>query len=163
MGSRSMVIVAGLSLLGCASGGGRGQVPDAGTSGTCPSPLQASVAAPTFTAHVLPALRSGCGSSTTACHGGTIPAGHVSWDDSRTASAVLADLADAPASNAPPGWRRIQPGQPDVSWLLVKVTQDCPGGTGGNCYGHRMPLGSPNLCPAAVDNLRRWVQAGAPL
>lgn len=154
-----------LVLSGCGSGSGGGNPvvpPPVGTE-TCPKPLDVALDAPTFSAHVLPALRAGCGSSTTACHGGAAPAGHVSWADSRAAAAVLADLVDVAPSNAPSGYARIKPRQPEASWLLVKVTQDCPGGTGGNCYGHRMPLGSTNLCTTAVDNLRRWVQSGAPL
>ncbi len=150
-----------LAMTGCASGG----APDPGgvVRGTCPPTLAAAVSEPKFTTHVLPGLRAGCGSSTTACHGGVSPSGHVSWGEGRTASAILADLVDVTPSNAPVGYVRVAPGRPDGSWLLIKVTQDCPGSSGGGCFGHRMPLGADNLCGPAVDNLRRWIQSGAPL
>lgn len=167
MSIRLICLAAGLLLLsGCGSGSPSPAPQAPPASSTCPPPLDAPLAAPTFTTHVLPALQSGCGSTTTACHGGLgIPNGHVSYftGQGRTAAMVHQELVGATPSDAPVGWERVKAGDPDHSWILEKLTKDCPGGTGGNCYGHRMPLGNPPLCPTAVDNLRTWIRSGAPL
>lgn len=156
-----------LLLVGCGGGGDAPPVFSVPVvPATCPSPLDRVVANPTFAAHVLPAIQTSCGSSTVACHGGTgVPSGHILWAtfSGRTAAQVRADLVDVAPSNAPAGWKRVAPGDPERSWLLEKLSRDCPGGTNGNCFGHRMPLGAPNACPELIENLRTWIRNGAPL
>jgi hypothetical protein len=53
---------------------------------------------------------------------------------------------------------QIEPGDPDKSYLLRKVsgTQLDAGGTGG-----RMPLGRPPLSADELATLRRWIEQGA--
>ncbi len=147
-----------LVALGCggtdASGGG------GAPASTCP--IATVPAHPTFTADILPALQSSCGSAATSCHGGPTAVGHVDYSTplGRTAADVRADLVGVPPANAPPGYDRVRAGDPAHSWIVEKVTSDQPGGTG---HGARMPLGRPDLCQATVDTLVAWISAGAPL
>lgn len=126
---------------------------------TCPVPV--AIAAPTFSADVLPRiLHTSCGAgSVQSCHGGTSPPGKVSWDPARTAAEVLADLVGVAPANAPGGWMRVAPGDARSSWLVEKVTEDYPGGSG---YGARMPYSLPNLCDPTVQTLVNWIARGAP-
>jgi hypothetical protein len=139
---------------------GQGQDPPAAT--TCP--IQTEIAAPAFSAHVLPMLRSTCGAnSATSCHGSPSPVGHVSYAPSLAAAEVHAQLVGVEPSSAPPdaGWMRIAPGDAARSWLVEKVTSDDPGGV-GQAYGNRMPYGLPNLCDPTVQTLVNWIERGAP-
>jgi hypothetical protein len=134
--------------------------PAADAAGTCP--IVAAPAHPTFTADILPALQSSCGSQATSCHGSPSAAGHVDYSTplGRTAADVRADLVGALPANAPPGFLRVTPGDPAASWIVVKISQDQPGGSG---YGARMPLGRPDVCAATHDAIVAWIAAGAPL
>ncbi len=154
---RSIAIAVMLAVLGC---GGTDPSGPGGAASTCP--ITVVPAHPTFTADILPALQSSCGSAATSCHGGPTASGHVDYSTSlsRTAADVRADLVGVPPANAPPGYDRVRAGDPAHSWIVEKVTSDQPGGSG---YGARMPLGRPNLCPATVDTLVGWITAGAPL
>jgi hypothetical protein len=128
---------------------------------TCP--ITVAVAAPTFSGHVLPMLRSTCGaSSATSCHGTPSPVGHVSFAPSLGATEVWNQLVGVDPSNAPAGagWKRVAAGDVAHSWLIEKVTRDDPGGT-GQAYGNRMPYGLPNLCAPTVQTMRNWITAGA--
>lgn len=131
-----------------------------GTSDTtCPIP--SAVAAPTFTRDILPALQMSCGSKTSTCHGGNAPTGHVAYstDPPRTARDVFDDLTVPSPSNAPALFpHRVTPGDPMHSWLVEKITQDQPGGSG---YGARMPSGLPDVCPSTVTTITAWIQQEA--
>jgi hypothetical protein len=145
------------ALLLAAACGGDGPTPASPT--TCPIPL--APAHPTFAADILPAIQPSCGAATTTCHGGPTAYGHVDYSTSlaRTARDVHDDLVGATPANAPPGFRRVAPGDASHSWVVAKVTQDQPGGAG---YGARMPLGRPNLCQPTLDALLAWIADGAP-
>jgi hypothetical protein len=151
--------------VGCGAGGGGGGGGGSSSGGpgqtTCPIPT--AVAHPTFRGDVLPMLRMTCGAnSAISCHGTPSPRGHVSYAPELAAHDVWAQLVNVDPANAPAGegWKRIAAGDPDHSWLLVKVTQDDPGGA-GQAYGNRMPLGLPDLCDPTVETLRNWVAQGA--
>jgi len=60
------------------------------------------------------------------------------------------------ASTQQPGLRRVQPGDPDVSYILHKVE-----GRGG-ITGRRMPFNPPYLTAGQIRILRRWIEIGAP-
>ena len=145
------------ALLLAAACGGDGSGPASPT--TCP--ISIAPAHPTFTADILPAIQPSCGAATTTCHGGPTAYGHVDYSTSlaRTARDVHDDLVGATPANAPPGFRRVAPGDASHSWVVAKVTQDQPGGAG---YGARMPLGRPNLCQPTLDALLAWIADGAP-
>ena len=103
-----------------------------------------------------------CGSASSSCHGAvTVPSGHFSWatGSGRTAQNVYDDVVNVPPSNAPVGFLRVKPGDVPHSWLIEKVSSDQPGGLG---YGARMPLQGQNLCTTTIDNLKTWIQNGAP-
>jgi hypothetical protein len=59
------------------------------------------------------------------------------------------------ASNEVPGLKRIDPGNPDQSYLVQKIS-------GTAAVGGRMPLGQAPLPQDRIDLIRRWVAAGAP-
>jgi hypothetical protein len=149
------------ALAGC--GGGGAEPPASPT--TCPIPV--AVAAPTFSGHVLPALRASCGAgSAISCHGDNPLVGHVSFAPSLSAAQVRDQLVGVVPSSAPSSaptgrrWERVAAGDPSSSWLLEKVRKDDPGGV-GLAYGNRMPLGLPNLCDPTVQTFTTWIALGA--
>lgn len=103
-----------------------------------------------------------CGSASSSCHGAvTVPTGHFSWATgaNRTAQDVYNDVVNVPPTNSPSGYMRIKPGDVAHSWVIEKVSSDQPGGLG---YGARMPYAAAPLCQTTIDNLKTWVQNGAP-
>jgi hypothetical protein len=129
------------------------------TDTTCPIPTR--LAAPTFNRDILPALQQSCGSRTGTCHGGNAPTGHVAYstDPPRTGRDVYDDLTRPPPANAPATFpHRVTSGDSTRSWLVEKITQDSPGGSG---YGARMPYGLPNVCPPTVTTITDWIDQGA--
>jgi hypothetical protein len=146
---------------GCGGGGGGGGDAGGGGDGETTCPIPAAVANPTFRADVLPMLRLTCGAnSAISCHGTPGPRGHVSFSPALSPEDVYAQLVNTAPANAPAGYQRIAAGDPGHSWLLVKVTEDDPGGA-GQAYGNRMPLGLPDLCAPTVQTLFDWVSQGA--
>jgi hypothetical protein len=53
-----------------------------------------------------------------------------------------------------PGLRRIQPGNPDLSYLIQKLE-------GRAAVGGRMPLNSPPLPQTTIDVIKQWIREGA--
>ena len=126
---------------------------------TCPIALAPSH--PTFSRDILPALQQSCGSKASTCHGDVYAPSHLIYStvSPRTAQDVYADLVNATPTNAPPGYLRVTPGDPAHSWIVAKITEDEPGGTG---YGARMPYGAPDVCPETVKAFTSWITDGAP-
>lgn len=54
-----------------------------------------------------------------------------------------------------PEFVRIEPGDPDNSYLVRKVE-------GSNIVANRMPLGAAPLDQEQIDLIRQWVTDGAP-
>jgi hypothetical protein len=71
-----------------------------------------------------------------------------------TAGHSFASLVDV-ASIEAPTMKRIDPSDPDNSYLVLKI-QGSPG-----ISGQRMPLGGGALSQAQIDEVRAWVAAGA--
>ena len=139
-GSLALVPVCTLALVGCAGNGegldANGRPVDAG-----PIPL-----APTFESIQQNVFTPIC----TQCHAGaTAPVG----------MRLTADVSYAMIVNVPsvevPGLRRIQPGDPNASYLVQKIE-------GRAAIGGRMPLNGTPLPQATIDVIRQWVAAGAP-
>jgi len=151
--ARGLVPLATL-LAGCGGAAGTG-----GPSATCP--IATAPATPHFAADLVPALGASCGAGSSTCHGSP-PDGHVSFATGATRAAhdVWLGLVNVVPANAPAGegWLRVAPGDVAHSWLIAKITEDQPGGSG---YGARMPLGAPDLCGPTVDAFARWIAAGA--
>lgn len=113
--------------------------------------------------------------SIASCHGSSGVA-----DLSLTASANLRDtLVGVPACEVP-GMNLVEPGDPERSWLWIKLTGKMtsaqngdleadpswgePGkGCGAIGFGKRMPRVAPySLSQAQLDQVRAWILAGAP-
>ena len=71
--------------------------------------------------------------------------------DSANSYALLVNVA----SNEVPALLRVNPGNPDASYIVQKIQ-------GNAAVGGRMPLGGPNLPQDRIDLVRRWISAGAP-
>lgn len=54
-----------------------------------------------------------------------------------------------------PALQRVQPGNPDTSYLVQKIE-------GTAAVGERMPLGGPPLPQSSIDLVRQWISQGAP-
>jgi hypothetical protein len=54
-----------------------------------------------------------------------------------------------------PGLLRVAPGDPDGSYLLMKVSGD------PRIAGERMPYGGPYLETGEIEAIRAWIEAGA--
>jgi hypothetical protein len=87
----------------------------------------------------------------TGCHvGANAPQGLRL--DAANSYALLVNVA----SSEVPSLMRVNPGNPDASYLVQKIQ-------GNAAVGGRMPLnGPPYLSQAQIDLVRRWISAGAP-
>jgi hypothetical protein len=107
--------------------------------------------APTFAADVQPIFTASCAFS--GCHGGASPAQGMNL----SAGQAYANTVNVP-SNELPGMDRIEPGDPDQSYLVNKI-QGTQGDVGGS--GQRMPLGGDPLSDTDINTIRAWITAGA--
>jgi len=105
---------------------------------------------PTLSGDVQPILTANC---TTGCHGGTQPILGQNLSEGQTISTTV-----NVASTELPTMDRIEPGDPDNSYLVQKIqgTQASVGGT-----GERMPLGRDALTQEQIDIIRAWIADGA--
>ncbi len=60
------------------------------------------------------------------------------------------------ASSAGPNQPLIKPGDPENSYLFLKITG------ASSILGNRMPLGRPALSDAYIAAVRTWIERGAP-
>lgn len=109
---------------------------------------------PSFSEDIQPVFSGSCAFS--GCHG----------DNANPAQKPMALLAGQAYDNIVgvssaelPGMDRIEPGEPDESYLIHKI-QGTQGTVGGS--GDRMPLGSAPLAPSTIELIRQWVEDGAP-
>ena len=86
----------------------------------------------------------------TQCHiGATAPEGLRL--DAANSYALLVNAQSAEV----PSLMRVNPGNPDASYIVQKLE-------GTNAVGARMPFGGPYLSQDRIDLVRRWIAAGAP-
>ncbi len=136
---RGLSILAALTLTSCGGGGGGGSAPPSNTGGGTP-PLQANF--DSIQDNVLTAI---C----TSCHiGASAPLGLRL--DAVNAFALLVGVASAQV----PGLLRVDPGDPNNSYLIQKLE-------GTAAVGGRMPLGGSALAQADIDVIRQWIADGA--
>lgn len=90
----------------------------------------------------------------TSCHGGGSPAANLNL----TAEVAYVNLVNAPSTSVP-SLMRVNPGNPQLSYLYLKVT-DQHLENGGR--GRPMPLGGVRLADADVAEIERWIADGAP-
>jgi len=72
--------------------------------------------------------------------------------DAANSYAMLVNVA----SSEVPGLLRVNPGNPDQSYIVQKIS-------GTAAVGGRMPLGQAALPQDRIDLIRQWIAAGAPL
>jgi hypothetical protein len=84
------------------------------------------------------------------CHAGTAPASGLDLSPASSWTAVHQVSVEQPSL------RRIEPGSPARSYMILKVRGD-PAITGS-----RMPLGGPYLTDSQLQLLIDWVRRGAP-
>jgi hypothetical protein len=105
-----------------------------------------------FCADIQPIFTASCALS--GCHAGPAPQlGQNLAPGNAYASIVNVPSVEAPALD------RVEPGDPDASYLVHKIqgTFASVGGSGG-----RMPLGQGALPQEDIDRIRAWIVAGAP-
>jgi hypothetical protein len=122
---------------------------------------------PPTTADVQAILNTSC----IGCHGATNPRAGLSWINVRTVvdAGITDDTLFGECIDAPPV-RIIAPGNPDGSYMILKITPGIVTCAGQPCLstppcrtGSQMPLGVPAGLPAAqIETIRRWIAAGAP-
>lgn len=86
------------------------------------------------------------------CHAGSAPAASMNLA-AGTAYTSLINVNSTQFS----GWKRVVPGDPGASMLMVQL-----GGEPGPELEGTMPWGEPKLCDPLIDSVRRWIAAGAP-
>ena len=94
--------------------------------------------------------------STPSCHGDGSASGSLDLTD----GAAYANLVGVPPANEAAraaGLLRVAPGDPDHSYVLLKLEGTLTPGEGA-----RMPLIGPPLPASLIDTIRRWIAAGAP-
>lgn len=112
----------------------------------CGAPSQVS-----FASDIQPIFSNNCAFS--GCHGGSSPAMGMNL----SAGMAYANIVNVPSGELP-SMDRIEPGQPDLSYLIHKIqgTQLDVGGS-----GLQMPRGGTPLSQATIDLIRLWVTQGA--
>ena len=123
-----------------AVGGCAGDGPPAGSSGSF-GLIQQNI------------FSNGCLES--ACHNSTSRAGDLILEPGLAYENLIGVLADNDNA-ASDGLSRVVPGDPDNSFLIMKLE-----GTQGD-RGQRMPLGKTALSDADIGEIRNWILDGAP-
>ncbi len=122
--------------------------------GTALADFTLSVAPVSFANDIQPIFSSSCAFS--GCHGANAnPTGKPMVLSPGQAFSNIVNVE----SFERPGMDRIEPSDPDNSYLIHKIqgTQASVNGSGS-----RMPLGAPPLPQATIDLIRQWVTDGAP-
>lgn len=105
---------------------------------------------PSFRDELAPVLQSTCAFS--GCHGPGPPAPQMGM--LLTQEAAYGNLVNVPSVEVP-ALMRVQPGDPDASYLIQKLE-------GTAAVGSRMPLIGPPLAPEVILAFRQWIAASAP-
>jgi len=136
---KGILIIPALLLAGCTAGNGEGldenggQIPDTPPAVSDFQQIQDTIFTPICT----------------NCHAGaTAPQGLRL--DAANSYMLLVNVA----SNEVPGTLRVNPGNPDTSYIVQKLQ-------GNAAVGARMPFGGPYLSQAQIDLVRGWIAAGA--
>lgn len=128
---------------GAPNGALRGQL---SLDGEAPTPPAPSVTLTQLQTTIFTPICSGCHTG----GGGSLPS---SMNLSNAAATFAATVGVA--STQQPSLQRVNPGNPDDSYLVRKI-EGAAGISGG-----RMPLGGAPLDPTLIANVRAWITAGA--
>jgi len=93
--------------------------------------------------------------ATLGCHSGPSPTGNLSLEDGQSHT-QLVNVAPFVTLAAQAGQLRVDPGHPENSFLLVKVSGAVPLGEGSP-----MPLTGNPLTATQIDMIRDWILEGA--
>lgn len=94
--------------------------------------------------------------SSDSCHGSVGQAGGLVLDEGYSWDALVGQQpANRIAANR--GWMRVNPGEPETSFLLAKLTNNLAAGE-----GIPMPYNAAPLSASTIEIIRAWVLAGAP-
>lgn len=129
----------GLALVGCGGGGGGG-----GSPTPAPGQLQ-----PTIESIQAQVFTPRC--ATSGCHRGTAAEEGLQLDDAQTSYDNLVDVRSVQS----PLQFRVEPGDPDASYLIDKLE-------GTQASGTRMPQGQSSLSADTIAVIRQWIADGAP-
>lgn len=119
------------------TGGGYGDGTDSDDGGTAVQPTLASIQANVFTPIC------------TECHAGASAPEGLRLEEGMS-HGMLVNVA----SSQVPELMRVEPGDPDNSYLIQKLE-------GTNAVGQRMPLGGPYLSADTIAAIRQWITDGA--
>ena len=108
------------------------------------------VPTPSFTADVLPIFEKRC--SVGGCHSFVTRQAGLSL----TATDAYSLLVGVPAT-LQPARLRVQPSQPDQSWLVTMISAD----DGARQNYSRMPLATQPLTTNQIATIVRWIEQGA--
>jgi hypothetical protein len=165
-GTAAILIAAALAFScgdGDSSEAEAGCTPPAGYA-VCPCGLE-----PTFDSIRTNVFAKSCVLSECHAASNAINAGDLDLETDPYTALLGSDGAGAPANNisgsvknapgAPPELRRIVPGNPDESFLVIKLgTKD----RADPKYGSGMPFSAPgSVCPDTLSAIRDWIRAGA--
>ncbi|MFI5307070.1 MAG: hypothetical protein ACHQ53_06955 [Polyangiales bacterium] len=112
-----------------------------------------------FHENVRPILDSKC----SGCHSGSTPMAGLALTGNLTSAMVVTELVNV-ASKDGGQFQRVVPGNPDQSWLYLKVTNTAQNaGCTGTCNTQGMPpTGKVELSSAQLDAIHQWIADGAP-
>ncbi|TAK55182.1 MAG: hypothetical protein EPO24_12370 [Bacteroidetes bacterium] len=119
---------------------------DSDDSGTPPATIE-----PTLSSIQAQVFNGTC--ALTSCHG-SAAAGGLNLTDGISYGQLVNVRSNGDGINVPPFYR-VQPGQPDSSFLYIKLTSPAPQ------QGARMPQGGASLSQEKLDAIRQWILNGA--
>jgi hypothetical protein len=144
----AICLVTSLLLLGCSSGsgGGGGEPPPPPPPPPPPSdPPNGATLEPTFTSIQANVFTPIC----TACHAGSLPPEGLRLD-AASSYGMLVGIASVQV----PSLQRVNPGNPNSSYLIQKLE-------GTAAVGVRMPADQPPLPQSTINVIRQWITDGA--
>ncbi len=122
-----------------------------------PRPSDASTATPTMPASTtltdVQAIFTGS-CTDQACHTAADQAGDLALEPGSSHTSLVGVLSANPVAQSA-GLLRVNPGNPDASFLVTKLTTPLRG------QGSKMPLGKPPLTAAQIQVIRDWITQGA--
>jgi hypothetical protein len=143
---RIVWLAAVVGLTGCV-GDGTGLGP-----GGDPLLCDPAAGAVSFCRDIQPIFTANCAFS--GCHAGASP----QLGQNLSAGNAYASIVNVPSQEVPT-LDRVEPGNPDASYLVNKI-EGTAAAVGG--VDTRMPLGQGPLPQADIDLIRAWIAAGAP-
>jgi hypothetical protein len=167
----TLLACASASLVACGDGGTEGPSQEQDASTLSPHDQVSAILG------AGPEQRGTC--SIASCHGDPAAEGIASAGLNLKKSADLTELLVGKKSCEAPALNLVEPGDPDKSWLYIKLTgatktgskdlepdpswgepgEDCEEATG---FGKRMPETGAALSAAQVETIKQWILDGAP-